>query len=212
MDLNARRNLSYGLYVVSSMDGGRPVGCIANSAMQIMAEPASIAVSLNHDNFTTKCVEKTGKFAISVLSEQAAPSLIAKFGFRSSKNTDKFQEVPYEKYDGMPVLKECCTYVNCQVTDKMETETHTVFLGSVIDTQFLKEGTPMTYAYYHNVVKGKSPKTAPTYIPPSEKTKGAYICTVCGYIYDGEVPFENLPEDYVCPICLKPKSAFKKEE
>ncbi len=70
----------------------------------------------------------------------------------------------------------------------------------------------MTYAYYHNVVKGKSPKTAPTYIPPSEKTKGAYICTVCGYIYDGEVPFENLPEDYVCPICLKPKSAFKKEE
>jgi rubredoxin len=90
----------------------------------------------------------------------------------------------------------------------METSTHTVFLGKVIDADVLKQEDAMTYAYYHKVVKGKSPKNAPTYIEET-KAEGKWVCSICGYEYNGEVPFEELPEDFVCPLCKQPKSRFE---
>ncbi len=90
-----------------------------------------------------------------------------------------------------------------------EDTTHTIFLGKVLDADQLSGQEPMTYAYYHKVVKGKSPKNAPTYLPEEDTSaKSAWVCSVCGYIYDGETPFEELPEDYTCPICRQPKSVF----
>ncbi len=92
----------------------------------------------------------------------------------------------------------------------METPTHTVFLGEVIDGDVLNQGTPMTYKYYHEVIKGKSPKNAPTHIVDeniSESKK--WVCSICGYVYDGETPFEELPDSYVCPICGVPKNMFE---
>lgn len=206
MNVNTFRNMSYGLYVVSSLDGDRPVGCIANSIMQITASPATVAVSLNHDNYTNSCVAVTGKFAFSILSEKSAPSIIGGFGFRSSRDNDKFAEVPHVMKEGLPVLTDACGYVVCKVLKTMETETHTVFLGEVIDADVLDESAPaMTYAYYHNVIKGTSPKNAPTFlqednpeaVPEGEKKIHKWKCQVCGYIYEGE----TLPEDYKCPIC-----------
>lgn len=209
---NAFRNMSYGVYIVSTLDGTRPTGCVANSAMQITSEPATIAVSINHDNYTNACIEKTGKFAISILCEETDPGLIGTFGFQSGKDVDKFDAVEAVVKEDISVVADACGYVVCNVIGKMETSTHTVFLGEVIDADVLKKADAMTYAYYHKVVKGKSPKNAPTYIAEEvEEVKAAkWVCGICGYEYDGEVPFEELPEDFTCPLCKQPKSVFKK--
>ena len=210
MNKKVFRNLSYGVYVVSTLDGTRPTGCTANSVMQITSEPASIAISINHDNYTNGCIARTGTFAVSILSEDSDPGLIGTFGFQSGKDVDKFDGTAHTIRDGMPVLDDCCGYIVCRVIDKMETSTHTVFLGEVTDGDVLETAPAMTYAYYHNVIKGKSPKNAPTYLPEEEETdpSARWVCSVCGYVYDGEVPFEELPEDYTCPVCRQPKSKF----
>lgn len=168
MNKNAFRSLSYGVYVVSTWDQGRPTGCTANSAMQITSDPATIAVSINHANYTNQCIQSTGKFAISILGEQSDPFIIGTFGFQSGRDVDKFEKVPYEVKGFLPVVQDACAYVVCEVIDKMETETHTVFLGRVTDCDVLKADEAMTYAYYHKVIKGKSPKNAPTYLPEQE--------------------------------------------
>ena len=169
MNKNAFRNLSYGVYVISTWDGSRPTGCTANSVMQITSDPPTVAISINHNNYTNQCIDKTGKFAVSVLGEETTPIIIGTFGFRSGKDVNKFDSVRYEIREGMPVIKESCAYIVCEVINRMETETHTVFLGKVSDADILSDDKPMTYAYYHEVIKGKSPKNAPTYIDEKQK-------------------------------------------
>ena len=132
--------------------------------MQITSEPASIAVSINHDNYTNQCIQDTGRFAISILGENSDPGIIGTFGFKSGREQDKFKDVEHVIRGHMPVVADACGYIVCEVIDKMETSTHTVFLGKVVDADTLKKDTPMTYAYYHNVIKGRSPRNAPTYI------------------------------------------------
>ena len=211
MNKNAFRQLSYGVYVVSTWDKGRATGCTANSAMQITSDPATVAVSINHDNYTNQCIQATGKFAISILGEHSDPGIIGTFGFQSGKDVDKFEQVEQAVKGCLPVVADACAYIVCDVIDKMETSTHTVFLGKVTDADILKKD-PMTYAYYHNVVKGKSPKNAPTYLPEENGDASGdgrkYVCSICGYEYEGDTPFAELPEDYRCPVCKQPKSAF----
>ena len=199
MNTRVFRNLSYGVYAVSTLDGERNTGCIANSIMQITSSPATIAVSMNHDNYTNSCIAKTGKFAVSILSEESDAALIGRFGFQSGKDVNKFDGIDFSIKEGLPVINDSCGYIVCKVIDKMETSTHTV-------------SPAMTYAYYHNVVKGKSPKNAPTYLPEEdstpEKTAAQWVCSICGYVYDGEIPFEELPDTYTCPICKQGKEKF----
>lgn len=203
MDTNIFRKLSYGVYIISTWDNGRPTGCTANSAMQITSSPATIAVSINHDNYTNHCIQETGKFAVSVLAEGSDPSIIGTFGFHSGKEINKFEAVSYSVEEYMPVISDSCGYIVCNVIDKMETSTHTVFLGEVVGGEVFGNKEAMTYAYYHKVVKGKSPKNAPTYLPEEPEDKAQeeklhkFKCEVCGYIYEGEA----LPENFVCPIC-----------
>jgi len=214
MDTKIFRNMSYGVYVVGTMDQERPTGCIANSIMQITSSPATIALSMNHDNYTNGCIDKSGKFSFSILSQESDPSLIGTFGFQSGKDADKFKEVDYEMAEGVPVVKDSCGYVVCKVLQKMETSTHTVFLGEVIDTKVYEGSSEqMTYAYYHGVIKGRSPKNAPTYLPEEDpKAEAAktvkYICQVCGYVYEGE----QLPPDFICPVCKQGADKFKRVE
>lgn len=212
MNTNIFRSMSYGVYVVSTMDQERPVGCIANSIMQITSSPATVAVSMNHDNYTNSCIKTSGMFAFSILSEQSDPGLIGNFGFQSGKDVDKFAHTAYDMVEGMPVVKDSCGYVVCKVIDTMETSTHTVFLGEVIEGDVYEGAADaMTYAYYHKVVKGKSPKNAPTYLPEAEEekkeektSKKRWVCQVCGYVYEGE----ELPADYICPICKQGADKF----
>ena len=211
MNKNVFRNLSYGVYIISTLDGGRSTGCVANSIMQITSEPATIALSMNHDNFTNSCIAASGKFAVSILSETSASSLIGQFGFQCGKDVDKFDGVGFTVKEGLPVIDDSCGYIVCNVIDTMETSTHTVFLGEVIDGDILGDAPAMTYAYYHNVVKGKSPKNAPTYLPEDKEESGdgeKWVCSVCGYVYDGPTPFEELPDSYKCPVCGQGKDKF----
>ncbi|MFV0363953.1 MAG: flavin reductase [Suipraeoptans sp.] len=215
MNNKAFRNLSYGVYVISTLDGTRPTGCTANSAMQVTSSPATIAVSINHDNFTNSCIQKCGYFVVNILTEQTDPGIIGTFGFQSGKDVNKFDNIKYNTKEELPILDDSCAYIICKVINKMESTSHTVFLGEVIDADTLREEPQMTYAYYHSVIRGKSPKNAPTYIADedtkSTESKETWVCSVCGYIYDGETPFEDLPEDYKCPVCKQPKSKFIKK-
>lgn len=216
MNPNVFRNLSYGLYLVSAMDAqnGRPTGCIVNSVMQITSSPATVAVSVNHENYTNACIRQSGMFGVSILSEQCSPKIIGRFGFQTGRAIEKFKEVPHAFVEGVPVLEDCCGFLVCKVTAVMEAPTHTVFLGEVLAGDMGKEKPPMTYLYYHQVVKGKTPKTASTYIAeePKKEKKIVYKCSLCGYEYDGETPFEELPEDYCCPLCGAAKDMFVQEE
>lgn len=204
MDINVLKNLSYGVYVVSTRNGEKSTGCIANSLMQITYD--TIAVSINHNNFTNECINKSKKFAVSILGVDADDDVISVFGFHTGHDTDKFLGINTVKIDGIDVIENSVGYIICDVVDKMETETHTVFLGKIIDGEILHNQIPMTYAYYHAVKKGSSPKNAPTYIEETSKSEQAYRCRICGYIYEGDLTKE--PDTYLCPICKKGKEFF----
>ncbi len=208
MNTHAFHDLSYGVYIVTSLDGNRRVGCVANSIMQITSSPATFAVSINHDNYTNKCVLECGKFAISILPESADSSLIGTFGFSSSRDKDKFESVAVIEREGLPVIEGAKSYIVCRVIDKLETSTHTVFLGEALDADTINDGDVMTYTYYHKVIKGKAPKNAPTYIEEETKDEApVWKCTICGY----EHAADELPDGFSCPICGVPKSMFEKK-
>lgn len=213
MDKNVLRNLSYGMYVVCSKSY-KYVGCIANTVVQITSNPMTIAISINHNNYTNEIIKKSNKFSISILSENSNPEIIGTFGYQSSKDIDKFENVDVKELEEMPILTDSCGSIVCKVIQTMETNTHTVFLGEVINMENYSEDKPMTYRYYHEVLKGKSPKNAPTYIEEKEvsierkieTSKNVWKCNVCGY----EADMDELPDDYRCPICGQPKSEFTK--
>ncbi|MDD4799144.1 MAG: flavin reductase [Clostridia bacterium] len=208
MDKSVLYLISYGLYVVGVNDGERPCGCVINSAFQITSEPMTLAISLNKNNYTHTLVEKAGHFSLSIISEETAPALIGDFGYATSREKDKFANYPYKMLEGMPILTEkIAGNILCRVLTSVDRGTHTVFFAEIIDT--LKgDGEPMTYSYYHKVIKGKAPKNAPTYQAPEEQpaSEVRYRCTVCGYIYEGEL--NNEPDDWTCPVCGQPKSVF----
>lgn len=210
MDNKVLQNLSYGVYVVTSLHGTSPAGCIANSLIQVSYD--TIAVSINHNNFTNCSIHESKKFAVSILGIDASNDIISNFGFHSGKDFDKFKNIKTKTINGLQIIENAVGYLVCDVIDEMETETHTLFLGRIIDGEMLNNEIPMTYAYYHAERKGSSPKNAPTYIETSssEETYAgpAYKCTVCNYIYKGDLTKE--PDTYLCPICKQPKSKFVK--
>ncbi len=132
MNEKAFHAMSYGVYIVTSWDNGRPVGCTANCAAQITASPATVMVSVNKDNYTNKCIADCGHFALSILSENSSPEIIGRFGFQSSRDHDKFAETAYAVKNSLPVVSDSCAYICCKVVDTMDSPTHTVFLGEVI--------------------------------------------------------------------------------
>ena len=211
MDKKVLRNLSYGVYVVTSKDIDRNVGCIANSIMQVTSNPSVIAVSINHDNYTNKVIKENNKFGVSILKETTDAKIIGTFGFKSSKDNDKFDGINFKEISEIPVLENTCGYMVCKVIDTMETSTHTIFLGEVIEADDYSTENAMTYKYYHENLKGSSPKNAPTYEETSisqvdkDSKKRKWKCSVCGYIHEAD----ELPDDFKCPICGVGKENFE---
>ncbi len=204
-------NISYGMYAIGVKDKNKVSACIANTVVQVSAVPEIIAVSINRENYTNSCIKKSGVFTVSVLSEDTSPNVIGTLGFKSGKDIYKFENIDHEIIDGgLPVIiKDSSCYFSCKVIDSIEVSTHTVFIAQVIHTSDDFKKTPMTYSYYHRVIKGSAPKNAPTYRGYSQKAGKEYVCTVCGYVYNDEsVPFESLHNTWVCPICGAPKSVF----
>jgi len=232
MEIKTLHKVSYGMYVIGSKKDGRFNGQIANTVFQITSEPPTIAVSINKQNLTHEFIESCNAFSVSILSVDTPAEFIGLFGFKSGRDVDKFGSIKYKTgRTGVPIaIENAVGYIEAEVINKIDAGTHTVFIGNVVDAEILKDGEPMTYAYYHEIKKGLSPKAAPTYIreelertgPVKEEEKmDKYKCTVCGYIYDPERgdpdsgiepgrPFEELPDDWVCPVCGADKSAFEK--
>jgi len=229
MNLKTLYKISYGVYIVSSKSGGRLNGQIANTVFQITAEPPTIAVSINKQNLTHEFIQESKVFVVSILSKETPIKFIGHFGFKTGRRIDKFKDVNYiVGMMGSPIVFEnAIGYLEAEVINSIDVGTHTVFIGKIINAEIIKQDEPMTYAYYHEIKNGKTPQTAPLYVKEQdekvdEKT-GKYRCTVCDYVYDPEkgdldsgikpdTPFEELPDDWVCPVCGADKSVFVKEE
>jgi flavin reductase (DIM6/NTAB) family NADH-FMN oxidoreductase RutF/rubredoxin len=224
----ALRDISYGLYVVTSHLGDKLNGQIANTVFQVSSEPTRIAISINKQNLTHEYISKSGVFAVSVLDEPTPMTFIGLFGFKSGRDVDKLSQVSFKKgLTGSPIVTEnALSFLEAKVIGQADAGTHTIFVADVVAGDVLKSGTPLTYARYHEK-KGKAPKTAPTYIEPEkpkeprgeEKKVKKYVCDVCGYVYDPAVgdpdngvaagtAFEALPDDWVCPVCGAGKEDF----
>jgi flavin reductase (DIM6/NTAB) family NADH-FMN oxidoreductase RutF/rubredoxin len=218
--------LGYGLYVVTSKKGDKLNGQIANTVFQITSEPPTVAVSINKKNLTWEYIKDSGVFAVSVICQDAPLSFIGQFGFKSGRDIDKLSGINHKVgQTGAPIILDNTTsYLEAKVSNEMDIGTHTIFIGEVIDGDVLNEKPCMTYDYYHQVKRGTTPKTAPSYV--EEKKEEApkmakYKCTVCGWIYDPEIgdpdsgiapgtPFEKIPDDWQCPMCGASKSEFEK--
>lgn len=229
MDLNILHNISYGMYVVSSNKGDALNGQIANTLFQITSEPVTIAVSINKGNLTHEFIESSGRFSASVLAQSAPLSFIGNFGFKSGRDGDKFNGVKIKKLaSGCPVaLDHAIGYIEAEVINKIDCGTHTLFIGKMSESAMLNTDIPMTYNYYHQVKRGTTPKTAPTFIKDEGMAAGGtkmqkYRCEVCNYIYDpaagdpdngveAGTAFENIPDTWVCPVCGAKKDQFVKE-
>jgi len=191
-DLQALLALGYGLYIVTAGKGDRGNGQISNAVMQVTDTPPRLAAAVNKGALTHALIEAEGTFAIIVLSESAPMKMIGLFGFRSGRDVDKLSKVSWEPGDtGCPIVRDnalACAEV--RVEQALDCGTHTVFVGEVVSCRIIGLGTPMTYAYYREVLGGKTPPTAPTSgasssAGPAGKAKEKsnmekYVCDVCG--------------------------------
>ncbi|MBW2646362.1 MAG: flavin reductase [Deltaproteobacteria bacterium] len=234
MNIQALHKISYGMYILTSGKDNKFNGQIVNSVIQATSEPATVAICVNHDNLTHEFIENSKVFTLSTLSEDAPMSLIGNFGFKSGRDIDKFKGINSRTgRNGAPIiLDSVVAFLECELINQMDIGSHTMFLGRVVDGDILSDKNPMTYAYYHTIKGGKAPKSAPHYIEDEEKISvkekegnkmDKYVCTICGYVYDpakgdpdeGIEPgtkFEDLPDDWTCPICGAGKDEFEKED
>ncbi len=173
LDKKTLHKLSYGLYIICSVNGEKKNGQIANALSQITAEPCTIAVSINKLNLTHEYIEKSNVFTTSILSRDAPMPFIGTFGFKSGRTIDKFQHVHYKlgTTKAPIVIDNTLGYLESQVIDKIDVGTHTLFIGKVQNAELLSDDPVMTYEYYHEVKGGFSPKTAPTYSSEIDKKK-----------------------------------------
>ncbi len=159
------RDLSYGLYIVASRDEGRLNGQVINTLIQVTSEPPRVAAIINKNNFTHELILKSKVFSASVLEESTPMTFLGPFGFKSGRDIDKLAKVAFkEGITGCPMITEhALSVLEVEVIDQVDLGSHTVFIGNVVSSEVLKKGLPITYQYYHQVLKGKSPPNAPTY-------------------------------------------------
>lgn len=196
-DMTALFNIGYGLYVVTSNDGKKDNGLIVNTVSQVTNTPNRIAVTINKENYSHHVIKQTGKMNINCLSTDAPFSVFEKFGFVSGRNVDKFEGCnPGRSDNGLAFLpRHINSFMSLKVEQYIDLDTHGMFICSVTEARVMSDKETMTYTFYQNNVKPK-PQTA---------GKKGYVCKICGYIYEGD----NLPEDFVCPLCKHGVSDFE---
>ena len=249
VNISAFFKVTYGLYIVSSKLGDRLNGHISNTVFQITADPPRFAIASHKENLTTAFITESRVFSISVLQQDADLDFLGPWGFQSGKDISKFDNIRYTTgKTGAPIiLDKCIAYIECEMENSIDTGTHILFTGKVVDADVLNEEDPLTYTWYRDHIKGKSPEKSPTYISDElaeretsarrekeaeeqerrvetkdtagEEKPKLYQCHICGYIYDpvqgdpdGGVPpgtaFEDIPDDWYCPVCGVSKKDF----
>ena len=188
-DLNALFNIGYGLYVVTSNDGKKDNGLIVNTVTQLTSTPNRVAVTINKANYSHHVIKQTGIMNVNCLSVDAPFSVFENFGFQSGRNVDKFAGcTPLRSDNGLIFLPRYInSFMSLKVEDYIDMGTHGMFICSITEARVISSTETMTYTYYQNNVKPK---------PETEGKKG-FVCRICGYVYEGE----ELPEDYICPLC-----------
>ena len=232
LDLESLYKLNYPMCIICSKKAGSFDGCIVNTVFQIVPEPPMIAVSVNNECLTHEYITESRVFTVSILAESTPLEFIGKWGFKTGRDIDKFEQVRYKtgRTEVPIVLDNAASFIEAEVTEVINAKTHTLFIGRITACETIDESKiPMTYTYYRDVKGGKTPRTAATYIAKkklNEKLKqGAknmkkYKCLMCGYVYDPAVgdpdsdikagtTFEALPDDWVCPDCGVGKDEFE---
>ncbi len=204
MDKKAMYKLSYGLFVLTARDGEKDNGCIINTAIQAASEPNQLSICVNKANYTHDMIERTGKFTVSVLSEQADFELFKHFGFQSGRDVDKFTNFTgcARGADGLYYITEGTNaYISVTVDKTVDLGSHTMFIGEITDMAVLSDTPSTTYEYYQNHIKPK-----PQAVGKTNEGQTVWRCRICGYEYVGE----EIPDDFICPICKHPASDFEK--
>tara|TARA_B100000315_G_scaffold161183_1_gene149599 strand:+ start:48 stop:734 length:687 start_codon:yes stop_codon:yes gene_type:complete len=228
MNREALQKLGCGLYVVSSKKRDRLNGQIANIVFPVTSRPPTVAVNINRQNLTCEFIMESKVLTVSILAEDTPLSFIDRFGLKSGRRINKFEDINYEIGETLApvVIDNTLAYLEAKVTQEVYVGTHIVYIARLVGAEIIKEGEPMTYIYYQQVKRGTTPETAPSYIGEEETQvmkESKYKCTVCGYIYDPELgdpdggikpqtPFEDLPDDWVCPVCGANKSEFERRD
>ena len=228
MDTRALHTIGYGLYIVCSKKGNSFNGQVANTVTQVTAEPPVIGVIINKENLTHEYIKESQVFTASVLAKDTPLAFIGHFGFKSGRETDKLKGMNYilSETKAPIVTDHALAFLEVKVKQEMDVGTHTIFVGELVGAEVIGEGEPMTYAYYHLVKRGTTPKSAPSYHKERKEVAAKmakYKCSVCDYVYDPELgdpeggitpgtPFEELPDDWVCPVCGAEKDQFEKVE
>ncbi|MBQ3574839.1 MAG: flavin reductase [Clostridia bacterium] len=201
VDQNALFALSYGLFVVTAAEGDKHNGCIINTAMQLTDTPKRISITVNKANYTHDMILRTKKFNLSVLSQSVPFALFQQFGFQSGRDVEKF-DGKYEvrvSENGLTYLNQFANaFISGSVVQTVDCGTHTVFIADVTEARMLSAEPSVTYAYYFEHIKPKP--------QPAEDSKPGWICKICGYVYEGE----ELPADYICPLCKHGPEDFEK--
>lgn len=204
MNKKAMYKLSYGLFVVTAREWGKDNGCIINTAIQAASTPNQISICVNKDNLTHDMIMNTGVFTISVISKEATFDLFKHFGFQSGKTVDKFADYTNCKRGENTlyyITEGTNAYISVKVTKTQDLGSHTMFIGEITDMEVLSDAPSATYEYYMNEIKPK-----PQAVETTESGQTVWRCTICGYEYVGE----ELPEDFICPLCKHPASDFEK--
>lgn len=204
MDKKAMYKLSYGLFVLTAKDGDKDNGCIINTAIQAASTPNQISICVNKANFTHDVIVKTKVFTVSVISQNADFDMFKHFGFQSGKEVNKFENYTDCKRaeNGIYyITKGTNAYISVKVDKTEDLGSHTMFIGEITDMEVLNEDASATYEYYMNSIKPK-----PKEVGKTKEGKTIWRCTICGYEYEGE----ELPEDYICPLCKHSASDFEK--
>lgn len=192
------RKITQGMYVLTTIGGG----CMVDAVSQISAgDNPLIAVAVMKKNYTNELLKNNNRFALSILGEDVNPEIVTTFGMNSMRDMNKFEKVATEEVEGIKVVPDSLGYMVCEIVDSIDNDTHTLFIGKLIEADVYKEGNAMSYGYYQ---ENKDDFVKVT----TENGKTAWVCTVCGYVYYGE----ELPDDFKCPICGVDKSLFKKKE
>ena len=204
MDMKAMYKLSYGLFVLTAKRGEKDNGCITNTAIQVTSEPNRISIAVNKANYTHDMVLETGKFNVSIISEKADFDLFKHFGFQSGRDVDKFADFTdcARAENGIfYITKGTNAVISAEVEQSIDLGSLTLFIAKVTDLMVLDAASSATYEYYQNNIKPKPQAVGTT---PTGQT--IWRCRICGYEYVGE----ELPEDFICPLCKHPASDFEK--
>ncbi len=205
MNNKAMYKLSYGLFVLTTKADGKDNGCIINTAIQAASEPNQISICVNKANYTHDMILKSKEFNVSIISEKADFSLFKRFGFASGRDTDKlagFDASIKRGINGIYYVTEGTNaYISVKVEKTEDLGSHTMFIGTITDMDVLSEDASATYAYYFENIKPK-----PEAVGTTPKGETIWRCKICGYEYVGE----ELPDDFICPICKHPASDFEK--